>query len=86
MQFEEDLTKLVKTLRFQKVDNKFQSVLPKDLKDIQSLLHQTLTAADRTSNMCQLSKEEYSNLLQNAITSKHNKTDKLSNIYKQRKS
>ena len=85
MQFEEDLTKLVKTLRFQKVDNKFQSVLPKDLKDIQSL-YQTLTAADRTSNMCQLSKEEYSNLLQNAITSKHNKTDKLSNMYKQRKS
>ena len=34
--FEEDLIKLVKNLRFRKVDNKFQTRLAKDLKGIQS--------------------------------------------------
>ena len=36
----------------------------------------TLTEADKTSNMYCLSKEEYSNLLQNAIASKYKKIDK----------
>ena len=35
-----------------------------------------LTAADKTSNIYRLSKKEYSNLFQNAITSKYKKTDK----------
>ena len=73
--FEEDLIKLVKYFRFEKEDNKFQITLAKDLKDIQSS-KKTLTAADRTSNMYRFSKEEYSNLLQNAIASKYKKTDK----------
>ena len=34
--FEEDLTKLVKSLRFRKVDNKFKRTLAKDLKGIRS--------------------------------------------------
>ena len=34
--FEEDLIKLVKNLRFRKVDNKFQTRLAKNLKGIQS--------------------------------------------------
>ena len=33
---EEDLTKLVKSLRFRKVDNKFKRALAKDLKGIRS--------------------------------------------------
>ena len=66
--------KLVKNLRFRTVDNKFQRTLAKDLKDIKSS-KKTLTAADKTSNMYRLSKEEYLNLLQNAITSKYKKTD-----------
>ena len=65
--FEEDLIKLVKNLRFRKVDNKFQRTLAKDLKGIRSS-KKTLTAADKMSNMYRLSKDEYSNLLQNAIT------------------
>ena len=73
--FEEDLIKLVKNLRLRKVDNKFQRTLAKDLKGIRSS-NKTLTAVDKTSNMYCLSKEEYSNLLQNAITSKYKKTDK----------
>ena len=36
----------------------------------------TLTEADKTSNMYCLSKEAYSNLLQNAIASKYKKIDK----------
>ena len=69
---EEDLIKLVKNIRFQTVDNKFRRTLDKDLKDIRSS-KKTLTAADKTSNMYRLSKEEYSNLLQNSITSKYKK-------------
>ena len=34
--FEEDIIKLPKNINFQKVDNKFQRTLAKDLKDIQS--------------------------------------------------
>ena len=75
MSFEENLTKSVKSLRFRKVANKFQRTLAKDLKGIRSS-NKTLTAADKTSNMYRLSKEEYSNLLQNTIKSKYKKTDK----------
>ena len=45
------------------------------MKDIRSS-KKTLTAADKTSNRYRRSKEEYSNLLQNAITSMYKKTDK----------
>ena len=34
--FEEDLIKLVKNIKFRKVDNKFQRTLAKDLKGIRS--------------------------------------------------
>ena len=63
MPFEDDLIKLVKNLGFRRVDNKSQRTLAGDLKGIRSL-NKTLTAADKTSNMYCLSKEEYSNLLQ----------------------
>ena len=75
MPFEEDLRKLVKNLRFRKVDNKFQRKLAKNLKGIRSS-NKNLTAADKMSNIYRLSKVQYSNLLQNAITSKYKKTDK----------
>ena len=68
------MIKLVKNLRFPKVDNKFQRTLAKDVKRIWSS-NKTLTAADKTWNMYRLSKEEYSKLLQNAVTSKYKKTD-----------
>ena len=69
---------------FWKVDNKFERKLAKDLKDIPSS-KKTLTSADETSNMYCIGKEEYPNLLQNAITSKYKKTDKHSKKYKQRR-
>ena len=73
--FEENFKNLVKNLRLRKVDNKFQSTLAKDLKDIRSS-NKTLSAASKTSNIHRFSKQEYSNLLQNAITLKYTKTDK----------
>ena len=83
--FEEDLIKLVKTLRFWEIDNKFQRTLAKDLKGIRSS-NKPLTAVDKTSNMYHLSKEEYSSFLQFAIRSKYKKTDKThSNKYKHRR-
>ena len=60
--FQEDLLKLVKNIRFQKVDNNFERALAKDMKDIRSS-KKLLTGVDKTSNMYRLSKEEYSNLL-----------------------
>ena len=47
----------------------------KDLKVIRSS-NKTLTAANKLSNTYRLCKEEYSNLLQNVITSRYKKTDK----------
>ena len=60
--FEEDLLKLVKNIRFQKVNNNFERALAKDMKDIRSS-KKLLTGVDKMSNMYRLSKEEYSNLL-----------------------
>ena len=60
--FQEDLLKLVKNIRFQKVDNNFERALAKDMKDIRSS-KKLLTGVDKMSNMYRLSKEEYSNLL-----------------------
>ena len=77
--FKEDLIKLVKNIRFRTEDNQFQRTLAKDVKDIRSS-KKSLTAADKTSNMYRLSKEEYSNLLQSSITSKYKKTDKNTTI------
>ena len=83
--FEEDSIKLKKNCRFWKVDNKFQRTLAQDLKDIRSS-NKTLTALMKTSNMYRLSEEKYSNLLQNAITSKYKKTERHTeaNINKER--
>ena len=50
-------------------------MLAEDLKDIRTS-KKTLTATEKTSNMYRFSKEKYSNLLQNSVTSKYKKTDK----------
>ena len=69
---EDDLIELVKNLRFRKIDNKFHRTLAKDMKGIRSS-NKTLTAAEKTLNMHGFSKQNYSNILQNAITSKYKK-------------
>ena len=59
--FKEDFIKLVKNLRFQKVDNKFQRMLTQDLEDIRPS-NKTSTTTDKSSNMYAFCKKEYPNL------------------------
>ena len=73
--FEDDLTDLVKNIKFHKVRNDFQIKLHEDLRKVRSL-KKTLTFADKTSNMCRLEKEEYRRLLQNAVTTTYKKSNK----------
>ena len=65
--FEEDRIHLVHQIRFRKVKSNFQRKLTKDLKTIKSS-NKTLTPADKTSNMYKLTKDEYNDLLDNAVT------------------
>ena len=61
--FEDDLTDLVKNIKFHKVRNDFQMKLQEDLRKVRSS-KKTLIFADKTSNMYRLEKEEYHRLLQ----------------------
>ena len=71
IQFEDDL----KELKFWKVKNEFQKMLRDDLKKVRTLT-KTLTATDKTSNMYRLNKNNYQNLLRNAIKTTCKKTNK----------
>ena len=75
MAFENDLIKLVKEIKFRKVKNQFQNKLKDDIKKVRSS-NETLTPADKTSNVYRLEKEEYKHLLTNAITSTYRKARK----------
>ena len=50
IQFEDDLVRIVKELKFRKVKNNFQTKLREDMKQVQTS-KKTLTPADKTSNM-----------------------------------
>ena len=72
--FEKDLIAVVKDIKFRNVRSDFQTTLQEDIR----LIHnskKTMTFADKTSNMYQLTKEEHNKLLRNAITSKYKKTN-----------
>ena len=64
IQFEDDLVRIVKELKFRKVKNNFQKMLRKDKKQVQTS-KKTLTPADKTFNMYRLNNSEYQNLLKN---------------------
>ena len=66
--FENDLIELVKNIKFRTVQNQLQRTLKSDIKLIKQS-NKTLTAADKTSNMYRLTKEEYNKMRRNAITS-----------------
>ena len=59
--FEEDMIDLVYQIRFRKVKSTFQRII-----NI-SLSSKTLTPANKTSNMCKLTKDDYNHLLDNAV-------------------
>ena len=63
---------MLKELKFRKVKNNFQTRLREDMKQAQTS-KTTLTAADKTSNMYKLHKNNYQNLLRNAITTSYKK-------------
>ena len=72
--FEKDLIAVVKDIKLRNTRSDFQTALQEDIR----LIHnskKTITFADKTSNMCQLTKEEHDKLSQNAITSKYKKTN-----------
>ena len=75
IQFEHDLVRIVKESKFRKVKNNFQTKLCEDMKQVQTL-NKTLNPADKTSNMYRLHKNDYQNLLRNAITASYQKANK----------
>ena len=83
--FEKDLIAVVKDIKLRNTRSDFQTALQEDIR----LIHnskKTITFADKTSNMYQLTKEEHDKLSQNAITSKYKKTNtKIKNRIKKRK-
>ena len=74
--FENDLIDLVKNVQFETnhVNNRFQNKLRKDIKNITTST-KTLTAADKTSNMYRLTKDEHNKLVNNAITATYKKVN-----------
>ena len=78
--FENDLVELIKNIKFKKIRNTFQEKLKEDIKLIKDS-HKTMAFADKTSNMYQLTKEQYGKLIVNSITSTYKKAN--SNIKKQ---
>ena len=75
IQFEDDLVRIVKELKFRKVKNNFQKMLREDMKQVQTS-KKTLTPADKTSNMYRLNKNDYQNLLKNGTTTTYKKVSK----------
>ena len=61
----------MKNIKFRTVHNQ---LLKSDIKLIQQY-SKTLTAADKTSNMCRITKEEYNKMRRNAITSTSKKAN-----------
>ena len=72
IQFEDNLVRIVKQLKFCKVVNNFQKILREHMKEVQTS-KKAVTPADKTSNMYKLNKNEYQNLLRNAITRTYKK-------------
>ena len=72
--FENDLMELVRNVKFRRVHNKFQSELRKDVQRIRNSTN-VIVAADKTANFYEMSKEEYSKLLESNVTAGYKKAD-----------
>lgn len=73
--FEQDMTKLVQDIKFKPHNNKLQTKLRQDAKQIKSS-NKVLVKADKTTNFYGLDKTEYNKLLHDNITKTYKKTDK----------
>ena len=69
-----DVIVLVQSIRFRQTRNHFQKKIQKEIQLIKSS-NKTVTFADKTTNLYRLTKAEYNNLINNAITSKYKKTN-----------
>ena len=72
--FENDLTDILKVIKFRKVKNQFPTKLKSDINTVKQS-KKTVTFADKTSNMYRLSKEKHEKLLANAVTSTYKKAN-----------
>ena len=72
--FENDLSVMLKVIKFRKVKNQFLTKLKNDI-EIANESKKTLILANKTSNMYQLSKEEHEQLLTNVVTSTYKKAN-----------
>ena len=72
--FEDDLFKLVKGMKFKKVKNEFLSNMGK-FKDEVRQCNDIILKADKTRNVYTLKKEDYNQLLSNNITKDYHKSD-----------
>ena len=73
--FENDLTNLLKTIKFHVTKSSFQQQLAEDIIIIKNT-KTTLTFADKTSNLYKVPKEQYEKLVNNAITTSYKKINK----------
>ena len=72
--FENDLIDMLKVIKFRKVKNQFLTKLKNNIKTVKQSKN-TLTSANKTSNMYRLSKEEHEGLLANRVTSNYKKVN-----------
>ena len=80
-EFENAVYNIIKNTAFRSVRNVFQSKLNKDLTKVKSS-GKTMTFADKTANMYEMSKEEYAKFINDNVTKTYQKTIK-STIKKQ---
>ena len=73
--FENDLTNLLKSIKFCATKSSFQRQLTEDIRTIKNT-KTTLTFADKASNVYKVTKEQYEKLLNNAITTPYKKVSK----------
>ena len=72
--FEADLIQLAKDIKFRKTTSTFQKRMKEDIRNIRSS-DKTLTPADKTTNLYRISKDQYKQLKQNAVTASYKKTN-----------
>ena len=73
--FENDLTNLLKTIKYRVTKSSFQQQSTEDIRIIKNI-KETLPFADETSNLYKVPKDQYENLVNNAITTSYKKINK----------
>ena len=72
--FEEDMLKMIESIKFRKVNNDFQKKLGSDIQRIKKT-DKMFIPADKTRNFYQVEKQQYAKLLRDNITKTYKKAD-----------